>query len=169
MDDGRDLLEAITSRLNRLKGYLGLIIFILVSALIPIGDRMIYGANGAAHFQILLREFSAIKAPPFMGLVRRADSYSSWRPHQALVGAEYATTAPDEVVRQFYDQALRENAWKPLSKKTLTDWGADRGGYVMDYCKESLKASLQYAGPKSAPGWTYSFSVSWGLIAKGCR
>jgi hypothetical protein len=159
---------AISSRSGSWRSYVGLALFVALFASIPVADRLKNGSHGEAYHQQLLQEFRRIQPLPVVVAVGNTDSYSPWRPRQALVQATYKTNASYNEIRQFYDQQLRANGWRPLDERGLTGWGKDLGGRETEYCKGPLKASLQYAGSQADYGWTFAFSLSWGLGLPKC-
>ncbi len=150
------------------RAYVVLGLFFAIAVSYPIVDRLKNGSRGEAYHQRLLSEFETIRPPSAAVMVKKTDSYSPWRPHQAMVGATYKTTVPYPAVRQIYDQQLRANGWRPLDARAVTDWGRNLGGQVAQYCKAALTASLQYAGSQADYGWTFAFDLSWGLGVPKC-
>ena len=143
---------AILPRSRSWRSYVGLAVFVALSASFPIADRLKNGSRGESYHQQLLQEFRQIQPLPVVTVVGNTDSYSLWRPHQALVQTTYKTTAPYSEIRQFYDQQLRASGWRPLDEHSLTGGGKDLGGRETEYCKGPLKASLQYAGSQADYG-----------------
>ena len=118
---------AISPRSWSWRTYVGLALFVVLSASFPIADRLKNGSRGESYHQQLLQEFRQIQPLPVVTVVGNTDSYSPWRPHQALVQTTYKTTAPYSEVRQFYDQQLRANGWRPLDEHSLTAGGQGLG------------------------------------------
>jgi hypothetical protein len=132
-----------------------------------VGDHLVNGRRGEEFHQQLLREFTQIKPLQNTSAVSSTDSFSSWNPGKALVGATYKTTLPYLEIRNYYDAELRSHNWVFTEDKPLTDWGKDLGGRTVRYCKGPLSCSLQYAGAKAQYGWTYALDLTWGL--DNCR
>jgi len=91
------------------------------------------------------------------------DYNSSRKTSQALVDATYLTAIKPLDIFNHYDEQLRNNGWQSYGTSGMTDWGRDLGGKSAYYCKGEYYAQLQYAGEQANYGWTYAFSVSWGL------
>lgn len=105
-------------------------------------------------------EFKSIAPLPKATLV---DYDSSRKTSQALVNATYLTAAMPNDIFKHYDEQLRMHGWQSYGTSGMTDWGRDLGGKSAYYCKGDYYSQLQYAGEKANYGWTYAFSVSWGL------
>lgn len=105
-------------------------------------------------------EFKSIAPLPNANLV---DYDSSHKTSQALVNATYLSAAKPADIINYYDNQLRKRGWQSYSTSGMTDWGRDLGGKSAYYCKGDYYAQLQYAGEQANYGWTYAFSVSWGL------
>ncbi len=129
-----------------------------------IANRVLWGRDGEAHHQQLIREFRSIQPLPTALAVETSNHFSPWWPHKALVGTNYNAAAQYSEIREYYDQELISKGWRLAGEEPYTVWGKDSGGRVRDYCKGPLEAELQYAG--SQPGWKYSLSLSWGLSQK---
>ncbi len=111
----------------------------------------------------LEREFRLIEPPPDS----TPNSYCAYsRPESVLVGGSYSTERSFSEIKQYYDTVLKNKSWNFQREIKLKEWGEDLGGKEIAYCKESYSATIEYAGPEAKKGWTYSFSMSWGL--HGC-
>jgi hypothetical protein len=105
-------------------------------------------------------EFESIAPLPNASVV---DYDSSHKTSQALVNATYLTSVKPADIFNHYDEQLRKHGWQSYGASGMTDWGRDLGGKSAYYCKDDYYAQLQYAGEQAHYGWTYAFSVSWGL------
>ena len=95
--------------------------------------------------------------------VRLVDYNSSQKITQALVSAKYTTSTNPADIFKHYDEQLKQQGWQFQGTTAVTDWDRDLGGKAADYCKGDYGAELQYAGEKANYGWTYGFSIDWGL------
>jgi len=105
-------------------------------------------------------EFHEIAPLPNSTLV---DYDSSRKTSQALVDASYLTSVRSVDILKHYDEQLKMRGWQSYGTSGMTDWGRDLGGKSAYYCKGEYYSQLQYAGEKANYGWTYAFSMSWGL------
>jgi hypothetical protein len=111
----------------------------------------------------LLREFHSIEPMPGAAVKRAKDNYSPFNSHQALVGADYTTSAGYTQIVQYYDQEFKMKGWSHVSERHSRVWGKDLGGRETRYCKDPFTASLEYAGSDRSQAWTYEIDLSWGL------
>lgn len=151
------------------RSFIGLIAFIAICSAIPIVDRILNSARGEEFHQQLVGAFRSTVPFPESVVVKTTDSFSSWRPRQALVEEKYATNATYAMVRKHYDDELIPRGWRLLDDRSVTGWGKDLGGRVTEYCRGPLKASLQYAGSEADYGWSFAFSMSWGVGSRKCK
>ncbi len=108
----------------------------------------------------LEKEFILISPLPNASVVNHSASHKT---SQALVETTYSTVIAPVDIFNHYDEKLKQHGWKPYGTSVLTDWGRDLGGKSTGYCKGNYSAQLQYAGEQANYGWTYAFSMSWGL------
>jgi hypothetical protein len=85
------------------------------------------------------------------------------KPVQASVSARYSTDVDTEDIFKHYDEQLNQHGWRLIEKKTVTVGGNDLGGKSALYCKGENAAEIYYAGQQITDGWTYEFSMSWGI------
>jgi hypothetical protein len=64
---------------------------------------------------------------------------------------------------KYYDEQLKQHGWQLQATKKITDSNRDLGGKIAYYCKGESTAELQYAGQLANYGWTYAFSIGWGM------
>jgi hypothetical protein len=105
-------------------------------------------------------EFKSIESLPSSSLIRYNSSHET---SNALVDATYLTDAKPADIFMHYDEQLKQHGWQSFGASEITDWGRNLGGKSAYYCKGEYSAQLQYAGQQANYGWTYAFSVSWGL------
>lgn len=105
-------------------------------------------------------EFKSIVPLPAATLVGYDSSHKT---SQTLVNATYLTASKPADIFNHYDEQLKAHGWRSYGTSGMTDWGRDLGGKSAYYCKDDYYAQLQYAGEQANYGWTYAFSVSWGL------
>jgi len=82
---------------------------------------------------------------------------------QASASARYATDVDTEDIFKHYDEQLNQHGWRLMEKKPITVGGIDLGGKLVLYCKGENAAEIYYAGRQKTEGWTYEFSMSWGI------
>jgi hypothetical protein len=124
-----------------------------------VGDRILNGKNGAAHFGQMQQEFRTIPTPPSSDLTEKLDHFSMWNSHKASVGAAYATRLRESEIRDFYDRELMFLGWQP--KKTDSS--------EKSYCKGDLSASIRF-GDYVPTGASYVLSLDWGAARnRACR
>jgi hypothetical protein len=116
----------------------------------------LFDAPAAKAAGMLEEEFAYVSAPSAAQLVRR---YSTHKPGQADVGAEYRAAITYDALRLFYDEELDAHGWQLVSDRTVTDWGRDLGGHVACYRKADYWAILGYSG---GPGQGYVIDFVWG-------
>lgn len=92
-----------------------------------------------------------------------SDYRASNKTSQALVSASYVTDSTPDDIFNYYDGQLKQHGWLFYGTKKMRDWGRDFGGTSSCYYKGDYSAKIQYAGQLSNYGWTYAFSMSWGL------
>ena len=141
-------------------GILPILIFVFF-----LGYQFIIELPKAKQAQAQLEiEFSTIAPPPNARVVEHSASHKT---SQALVDTSYLTDINPDKIFKYYDEQLKQHGWQPQGTKGVKDWGRDLGGKSADYCKGDYGAELQYAGEKANYGWTYAFSIDWGL--NDCR
>jgi hypothetical protein len=79
----------------------------------------------------------------------------------AYVGVTYSSNLTYEAIRSHYDTETARRGWAPCGEKRSLDWFRDLGGVTRVYCKNELKAKLEYAGDRANYGWDYGFGVTW--------
>ena len=156
---GRPLLR----RPSRTELTAALVIVVFVGCLF-IANRILWGRQGEAYHQQLIRDFRSIQPFPGAVVLGRADRFNPWWPHKAVVGADYTSTATYADIRAYYDQQLISRGWRIAGEEPYSVWGKDLGGRLRNYCKGPLGAEIEYAGSQS--GRTYSFTMSWALSHK---
>jgi hypothetical protein len=120
----------------------------------------------AAHVQAELEtEYQAIRQLPGAKSKRYHASHKVW---QALVSSEYHTTYSYPEIRTYYDSELSKLGWVFIREEDViygdVGRGKNYGGKHLYYRKGEYIADLQYAGKQEDMfGWTYAFSLSWGL------
>jgi hypothetical protein len=93
---------------------------------------------------------------------------SSYRYCHAITSNQYKGKATDQEVRKYYDDELAKHGWVFQKETNVTIWGHDYGGKEFVYCKGEYTASIETSGQLAAEnGWSYSFSISWGLYNCG--
>jgi hypothetical protein len=120
-----------------------------------VGDRIVNGKNGAAHFDQMQQEFRTIPEPPDSEVTEKLDNFSMWNSHKATVGAAYSTNFRHSDISDFYNRELISLGWRPV--------GADK------YCKGDFSASLRFEHYVPA-GASYVLSLYWGSARnRTCR
>jgi len=90
--------------------------------------------------------------------------HASHKVQTALVGSEYQTASSYPDIRTYYDSELPKHGWVFLREENVIYKWKDRGGKHAFYRKGEYTADVQYAGEQEPEfGWTYAFSLSWGL------
>lgn len=136
------------------------IVLIVVFAIF-LGYEFIVQLPKAKETQAQLEmEFKSIVPLSNASVVRYSASHKT---SQALVETTYLTDTNPAGIFSHYDNQLKQHGWKSYGTSGMTDWGRDLGGKSAYYCKGEYSAQLQYAGQQANYGWTYAFSVSWGL------
>jgi hypothetical protein len=118
-----------------------------------------YDAN--ARLRLLENEFTSITP---LARASRLRYESSHKGALGSVNADYDTADSYSDIRKHYDQELRKNGWTFAREKPVTIWRRDYGGRELFYCKDHNTAVIEYAGNWKDAGWTYTFSMSWGLF-----
>lgn len=125
-------------------------------------DQVVNAPRAAGILRNLEDQFKAITPLPNALVVRYGSMHKT---HQGHVGSDYKTTRTWDEIRAHYDMELEKHGWRYVKEAKVTSWGHDYGGKQAFYCKDSFAATLQYAGQEEQEmGWTYSFSLSWGLF-----
>jgi hypothetical protein len=90
--------------------------------------------------------------------------HASHKIQQALAGSEYQTSSSYPDIRTYYDSELQKHGWVFLREENVIYRGKYQGGKHAFYRKGEYTADIQYAGEQEPEfGWTYAFSLSWGL------
>lgn len=100
-NDLTDFIRHITSSMRSASGnrmQIGLVCCMLLFGVIFMGaiiggNRVLFGDLGEDYYKELLREFQAIPLFPDSVEGQRANRFSRWAPHHALVEGSYNTTA----------------------------------------------------------------------------
>lgn len=108
----------------------------------------------------LEREFRSIKPLPN---TNPFDYLSTHKMHHALVTEKYITNTSFNDISSHYQNELVNHGWKFVKEEPVYDWNRDFGGKILYFRKDDFTAALQFEGDKSDFGYTYAFSVSWGL------
>ena len=111
-------------------------------------------------------EFGQIR--PFPGAVA-GHQRSMDKGRQGHVGADYTSAESFEAIKAHYNGELTKRGWKLLREEKVLYNNRDYGGLHVFFCKNNYTADLQFAGEQEQQfGWTYSFSLSWGLYDTAC-
>lgn len=111
--------------------------------------------------ETLKYEYSLIPLMP--GAIEDRYSFSNKKKESVLITSRYMIDCSYDEIREYYDTQLRGQGWQFVIEENLTDWFRDLGGKSLRYKKGDFVANVQYAGEQADYGWTYAFSMSWGL------
>jgi hypothetical protein len=108
-----------------------------------------------AHLPALRKAFDAVQPITSARLVGTEE-----RPNLGLIFLDrrYQSDSTYEEIKQNYVTQLQKNGWRFIKETKQRDMGRD-----LLFCKEPYAANLAFPGEKSDAGFTYGFSVSWGL------
>lgn len=128
------------------------------------GAALIYGLKAETKAKAVEAElknmFREIRPLPTAFI---SDTSSSHDLGKALVSATYTTGTRFREILAHYDKELSTKGWQFVHENSVRNWGSDFGGKGVLYRQGPYNATLQYAGEKANYGWTYAFSMSWGL------
>ncbi len=117
--------------------------------------------NQTGSLDYLKGEFEQIRTLPG-SIAGHQQSMDKGR--QGHVGTAYTTTQTYDAIKAHYDAELTKRGWSFSKTEKVIYSGHDYGGQHVFFCKGIYTADLQFAGEQEKDfGWTYSFSLSWGL------
>jgi len=126
----------------------------------------VFNRNNGASLDYLKSEFEQIHALP-ESVAGPRQSMDKGR--QGQIGTVYDSDQTADAIKAHYEAELSKRGWKFLKIEKVIYNGRDYGGQHVFYCKDIYTADLQFAGEQEQQfGWTYSFSLSWGLYDTAC-
>ena len=128
--------------------------------------RTVFNRNHSASLDYLKSEFEQIRALPesVAGPQQSVD-----KGQQGHIGTVYTSDKTSDEIKVHYEAELLKRGWKFFKIEKVIYNGRDYGGQHVFYCKNLYTADLQFAGAQQQQfGWTYSFSLSWGLYDTAC-
>jgi len=133
-------------------------LYLLVLAAAAYVAMLVYGISAEERTRAMQARLEAdFRALPSFPKATKADQHEARKLGQCYIGATYASSAGLPEIRAYYDSLLLRRGWRVDSSRPV-----GVGGYIIDYKKDPLTASLQYVGDGTS-GWDYAFSLSWGL------
>lgn len=106
------------------------------------------------------KEFRAIPPPP---AAKKVDHYDSPSNDHALIVEKFSATLSYQEIQRHYKNELARQGWREIKEDVLYNWGSDGGGKIVYFRKGGYIAEMEYEGDPSDAGYTYAFSLSWGL------
>lgn len=124
-------------------------------------DPILKDPKRQAVVESLTYEHSLI--PAMLNATERKNT-SGGKKETMLIGATYVTDCSYEEIFNYYDTQLIANDWQHYYRDDNVYTTAGRmGGKIDRYKKGDFVATIQYAGEKANYGWTYAFSMTWGV------
>lgn len=80
----------------------------------------------------------------------------------------FSGNALPDAIQQHYDTWLKRMGWSFERVQVDPQWNAALGGWTSEYCKESLRASVQYAGT-ATDQWSHAFTITASSTDPICR
>jgi hypothetical protein len=87
---------------------------------------------------------------------------------RATATAEFKSRSEWGVVKMFYRRELEMRGWKYLGETLNREWGHDRGGRSVQFCRRGITAELERASSAN-PDWDYSLTLIWTGDDVNCR
>lgn len=63
-----------------------------------------------------------------------------------------------------YMDEAKKNGSVFVNEETVSDWGRDFGGKLLNFSKGDYTLSIQYAGEKADYGWDFGVSLTWSYM-----
>ena len=136
----------------------GIIVFFITGCNGDLVKRPIY------HQEIrhaLLLEFDMIEIMP--NAIAIKERRVGVNDNHVFIGNIYDIDATYLEILEHYDRCLQNNGWEFIREENIYDWFSYYGGKTVYYKKDEYVATVHYSGDVERYGWTYSFSMSWGL------
>ncbi|HET9594413.1 MAG TPA: hypothetical protein VFP65_02475 [Anaeromyxobacteraceae bacterium] len=85
----------------------------------------------------------------------------------AGVDAKYVTDANIDQILRHYQSSIADQGWVIRADVYLPVGGPPTGERALEFCKDDMRAVLEYRPPEMRAGWVFALSVDW-LSGRPC-